>query len=238
MSINPRDSGDFDLKYKIERIPVTAFNPYLVSRTSFPLDRGTLELNGTWNVRNGIIQSDNHVLIVDPRTKGRIRSKDTKWIPMPLIMFLARDRGDVIDFEIPITGNLKHPKFHLSDVITDVVKNIFVKPATTPYRMKIKKLESEIEESSTLAWRVNQRVLDGPQRRMVKHISEFLTDHSGSSLIVHPMQYEAKEKEHILFYETKKKYYLITHSKRPKDFTDDDSLKVNEMSAKDDALVK
>ena len=29
------------------------FNPYLITYTSFPLDRGTIELNGTWNVRNG-----------------------------------------------------------------------------------------------------------------------------------------------------------------------------------------
>ena len=238
MSINPRDSGDFDLKYNIEKVSAAAFNPYLISRTSFPLDRGTLELNGLWNVRNSIIESNNHVLIIDPRITKRIRSGDTKWIPMPLIMSLTRDRGNVMDFEIPITGNLKHPKFHLADVITDVIKNIFVKPATTPYRMKVKELEAEIEQSLTMKWEMNQRVLEGRQRKFVKHISDFLKSNPKASLVVHPMQYEAKEKEHILFYETKKKYYLISHNKKLKDFTEDDSLAVNGMSPKDPALVK
>ena len=238
ISINPRDSGDFDLKYNIEKIPATAFNPYLISRTSFPLDRGTLELNGLWNVRNSMIESNNHVLIIDPRITKRVRSKDTKWIPMPLIMSLTRDRGNVMDYEVPITGNLKHPKFHVSDVIMDVIKNIFVKPATTPYRMKVKELETEIEKSLTMKWEMNQRVLEGRQRKFVKHISEFLKSHPDASLVVHPMQYEAKEKEHILFYETKKKYYLISHNKKVMDFTDDDSLEVNDMSPKDHDLVK
>jgi len=115
------------------------FNPYLISYTSFPLDRGTLELNGTWNVRNDQIESANHLLIIDPRVTKRLRKKDAKWIPMPLIMALIRERGNVIDYEIPITGSLKNPKFHLHDVLVDLIENIFVKPATTPYRMEVKK---------------------------------------------------------------------------------------------------
>ncbi|HMJ69028.1 MAG TPA: DUF748 domain-containing protein [Cyclobacteriaceae bacterium] len=238
MSINPRDSGDFDLKYNVEKIPATAFNPYLISITSFPLDRGTLELNGLWNVRNSIINSNNHVLIIDPRITKRVRNKDSKWIPMPLIMSLTRDRGNVMDYQVPITGDLKHPKFHLKDVITDVVKNIFVKPVTIPYQMEIKELEMEIEKSMTLKWEMSQPALVGHQRRFVKDISGFLKGHPDASLVVHPIQYEAKEKEHILFYETKKKYFLMTHHKQAKDFTEDDSLEVIRMSVKDRALVK
>ncbi|CAN5412935.1 hypothetical protein BH10BAC4_BH10BAC4_21210 [soil metagenome] len=238
ISINPKDSGDFDFKYNVQKVPAAAFNPYLVSMTSFPIDRGTLEINGLWNVRNGNIESKNHVLVIDPRVTKRIRNKDTKWIPMPLIMSLARDRGNVIDFEIPITGNLKHPKFHLSDVITDVIRNIFVKPATTPYRMEVKEVETEIEKSITVKWEMNQRSLTGHQLKFVKVVAEFLKSHPDASLAVHPIEYQAKEKEHILFYEAKKKYFLITHNKQIKDFTEDDSLEVDRMSAKDHALVK
>lgn len=238
LSINPKDSGDFDLKYSIEKVAATTFNPYLVSRTSFPLDRGTLELNGLWNVRNSRIKSNNHVLVIDPRVTKRIRNQDTKWIPMPLVMFLTRDRGNVMDFEIPITGDLKHPRFHIRDVITDVVENIFVKPATIPYNMKVRGLEKNIEKSLTMKWEVSQRVPESNQRKFLKHISEFLKDNPSASLVVTPMEYEARELEHILFYETKKKFYLISNNKKAKDFTVEDSLKVVEMSPKDDALVK
>jgi hypothetical protein len=237
LSINPKDSSDFDLKYSIEKIPAARFNPYLISLTSFPLDRGTLELYGLWHVRNGRIFSDNHVVIVDPTITKRVRNKDTHWVPMPLIMSVIRDRGNVIDYEIPITGNLKDPKFHLNDVIGDALKNIFVKPATTPYRMVVKKLETEIEESLTLKWEPNQGILTEHQHTFVKTISKFLKNHAEASVVVHPFEFEAKEKEHILFYETKKKYFLLTHNKQAKDFTQHDSLAVIKMSVKDDALV-
>jgi Domain of Unknown Function (DUF748) len=238
VSINPKDSGDFDMKYTIGKVPATVFNPYLVSKTSFPLDRGTLEVNGLWNVRNGIIKSNNHVLVIDPRVTKRVRNKDTKWIPMPLIMSLARERGNVIDYEVPISGNLQHPKFHLGDVISDVVKNIFVKPVTIPYRMEVKAAEVEIEKSLTIKWDMNQWSITDHQLKFVKSIAGFLKDHPAASLVVHPMEFEVKEKEHILFYESKKKYYLITHHKQARDFTEKDSLTVCEMSAKDHAFVK
>ena len=238
ISINPKDSGDFDMKYVFEKIPVTVFNPYLISFTSFPLDRGTLELNGLWNVRNGQIKSSNHVVVIDPRVTKRVRNKDTKWMPMPLIMAFIRERGNVIDYEVPITGNLKNPKFHLRDVIFDLVKNIFVKPPTTPYREEVKDIETEIEKALTVKWEMRQNSLLPQQEKFVKKISGFLKDNPEASLTVHPIQYAVKEKEHILFFEAKKKYFLLTHHKSVKDFTEKDSLEVSKMSVKDGALVK
>ena len=93
LSINPKDSGDFDLNYNIKRVPATLFNPYLISFTSFPLNKGIIELNGVWNVRNGIIKSRNRLEIIDPHVAKRIRNKDTKWLPMWLVMAIIRDRG-------------------------------------------------------------------------------------------------------------------------------------------------
>jgi hypothetical protein len=237
VSINPKDSGDFDLKYNLEKLPASLFNPYLISYTSFPLDRGTLEINGLWNVRNGEIKSSNHLVVIDPRVSKRVRNKDMKWLPMPLIMAFIRERGNVIDYEIPISGNLKNPNFHLRDVIFDVVKNIFVKPPTTPYRLEVKDVETEIEKLQTMKWELRQYELRPHQQKFVKKIAAFLKDNPEASLNVHPMVYDLKEREYILFFETKKKYYLISHPAATTNFSEDDSLSVSAMSAKDAGLV-
>ncbi len=110
LSIDPNDSSYYNLNYHIENIPVALFNPYTVTFTSFPLNRGTIELNGDWNVLGGNIDSKNHLIIVDPRSTKRVRGKDKRWLPLPLIFAFIRERGDVIDYEIPITGSLKNPK--------------------------------------------------------------------------------------------------------------------------------
>ena len=238
LRIDPRTNKDFDINYKLEKVPVTLFNPYITSYTSFPLNRGTLELFGNWQVRNNMIQSKNHLIVIDPRISKKIRKKDTRWLPVPLIMFFVRERGNVIDYEIPITGDLKNPKFHFTDPIIDAVKNIFVKPATAAYRFEVKSLETEIEKSHALVWYMRQTTITKNQEKFLNKISNFLKNNPESSLLVQPMMYADKEKESILFFEAKKKYYLSYKEKNKKQMTEDDSLAIEKMSSKDSSFVK
>ncbi len=160
LSINPKDSSDFDLKYNFQKLPVSMFNPYLIKYTAFPLDRGTIEIKGLWKVRNGQIVSTNHLVIIDPRVGEKSRNKFASWLPLNLAMFFVKERGNVIDYDVPITGNLNNPKFILRDVIVDALKNIFVKPLTTPYRFEVRNTETEIENWLSLKWEMRRNYLN------------------------------------------------------------------------------
>ena len=51
VSINPKDTSDFDLHVNVQKLPATLFNPYLITQSSFPLDRGTIELKAEWKYK-------------------------------------------------------------------------------------------------------------------------------------------------------------------------------------------
>lgn len=237
LSINPNDSSDFDLDYLLQKLPVAMFNPYFIQYTSFPLDRGTISVNGTWNVRNGNISSVNHLVIIDPRLTVRKKTTDIKRLPMKLIMAFVRERGNVIDYEVPISGDLKDPKFNLRDVIFDVLGNVFVKPATTAYRMEVKYTELEIEKSLTLKWEMRGSSLSREQERFVERMADFLVKNPDASITVSPQQYSVKEKEYILLFEAKKKYFMTTESKDETYFSREDAATVEKMSIKDEKFV-
>lgn len=232
LSINPKDSSDFDLHYNLKKIPLTVFNPYLISYTSFPMDRGQISAEGSWNVRNGIIRSKNHLIILHPHISKRIRNKDSKWIPIPLIMAFVRERKEVIDYEVPITGNLKNPKFHIKDVVLDLLKNIVIKPPTTPKLFQDEIIDYQIDEALTLKWELSQSAPNSEQEDFIVEATQFLRDHPEASLLVTPFQYPTKEKEHILFYEAKKKFFLHTSS----NFTEEDSVFIVKMSIRDSSF--
>jgi hypothetical protein len=237
ISVNPKDTSDFDLQYHINKLTLSMFNPYTITYTSFPIDRGTMEFNGDWRVRNGNIKSMNHLVVIDPRTTRRIRNKDTKWIPVPLVLSFVRERGNVIDYEIPITGDLKDPKFNLMNVINDLLRNIFVKPPSTPYRLQVKNIENEIEKSLTLKWQMRQNSLFEEQEEFIENIAEFLEKSRDAVLAVHPNEYAMKEKEYILFYEAKKKYYSETNNKKLESLSREDEETIDKMSVKDSLFV-
>jgi len=233
LHLNPKDKEDFDMSFRMSNLSAPMFNPFLVKYTSFPLDRGSVELQSEWTVRNGQISSMNHLILLDPRVTKRVKNKDTKWIPMPLIMAFVREYGNVIDYEIPIKGDLNDPKFKYRDIIFDLLKNILIKPPTTPYRMNVKSIEAKVEKSLTLVWSRRQTKLRPPQERFVKKIAEFLKDNPEASISIYPIQYTEKEKESILFYEAKKKYFLVTRHKKEASFTEEDSVLVEKMSTID-----
>jgi hypothetical protein len=238
ISVNPRDTNDFDLNYKVSHLPLTLFNPYVITFTSFPLDRGTLEFSGNWKVRNGKINSANHIVMNDPHITRTMTKREGKKLPLPLILAFVRERDNFVDYNIPITGDLKDPKFNLWNVVTDALANIFIKPASLPYVVEVDHINNELEKFLTVKWMPRQTTLSEQQERFLKKIKSFLKDNKEASITITPINYADKEKEYILYYAAKKKYFLATHKKDAASYSQDDSIAVDKMSVKESDFLR
>ena len=232
-SINPRDSDSFDLDYTLNNVPVSVFNPYIISYTSFPFDRGILHVDGKWVVRKGIIQSTNHLVVTDPQVGMRNKNLGNKWLPLGFLTDLVRDRHRMIDYYIPVTGNLKKPNYHLSSVLWGIIKNLLVKPPTLPFDEKAKEELKATDESLALEWEVNKTELQSKEEKFVKKVAKFLAKNPDASITVIPEEYEVREKEHIAFFEAKKIYYVSLHGGNSKSLTSKDTDIIDKFSIKD-----
>ncbi|MFN8285719.1 MAG: DUF748 domain-containing protein [Chitinophagales bacterium] len=235
--VTPKDFGNFDLAYSVKELAVPDLNPYTITYTSFPFKSGTINFNGNWKVRNRNIESMNHLVILNPQLTKRIKKKDTRWIPMPLILAVVKEPGNYIDYEIPIRGNLNDPKVNVWDIILDVLRNLFVKPPTTPYRVYVKNLQNEVEKYQIFRWNMHQVNLSKKQEKFAEKLAEFMKKNPEAKVYIQPVSFEAKEKEHFLLYEAKKKYFLMTNKKSADAFSEEDSLAVEKMSVKDSQFV-
>jgi len=233
LSISPIDSSYFDLNFKFKNIPLPMFNPYFTTYTTFPMDRGNIEIRGDWKVRDGEINSMNHLTVIDPRITKRIKNKNNTWIPLPIIMAFVRERGNVIDYEVPINGNLGDPTIKFRDIILDVLKNIFVKPITTPYRMKVSNVESELEKSHTIKWPYLESQLTFQQENYIEKIAKYLDKNPKAEIVIKPLLYTIKESELALLFEAKKMFYLNKKSIKESSLTEKDSLLIVNLSIKD-----
>jgi hypothetical protein len=233
--VNPDNNSDFTISSYLQKVPASMFNPYTITYTSYPLNRGTLEFNSIWNIKDGKIHSNNHLLIIDPKITKRVKNENVRWIPTPLIMTFAREYGNVIDYHIPINGDLKSPKFNLSDVLLDLLENILVKPVTSPYSLEVRSLERKIEKLRTIKWPMRQNLLRRNQEKFIKEVAEFLKKNPETTITIQPRLYAVKEKEYILFFEAKKKYFS---SKRGGVITEQDSVEIDRMSVKDSMFIR
>lgn len=238
LSMNPENEENFDFAYEFRDVSAPMFNPYIATFTSYQLDRGTIEMHGEWHVNNSRINSLNHFLVIDPQDTKRVRGKDTKWIPLPLIMSFVRERGSVIDYQIPVKGDLNDPEFKIWDIISDLLRNILVKPPTTPYRLEVRNVENKIEKIMRVTWKMRQYRIEEGQDRFMKNISDFLKKNPEAHLVIQPVFHVAKEKENLLLFEAKKKYFFLSRNEKVGPLSKDDSMKVEKLSSKDSSFIR
>lgn len=233
LSVNPLDSSYFDLTYNFEKLPLPMFNPYLTTYTSYPLDKGTLEFHGVWKVRDGKIDSDNHVVILDPRVAKRTINRGNNWLPLPLAVSFVRERANVVDYQIPIKGDLNDPKFKLNDVIFSLLENIFLKPVTIPYRMEVRNVEKEIEKSLFIKWPHLESELTRAQTQFIDRMVKFLKDNPDAVLKITPNFYDKKERELALLFLAKKQFFMMKSGIKTSEISDKDIDQISKISIKD-----
>lgn len=236
--VDPNDFGNFNLKYNLSNFPIPFFNPYLITLTSHPFDKGMLELNGQWHVVNKQINSENHVLLDNPTTTDKIKNAGAKKIPVPLILAFVRDVNRKIDISLPITGDLKNPSYHLGDAIWQVIENIFVKPPTFPVRAVKQSEKQEKEDFIMMEWKLTQSKMEDEQKDQLRKISFYLLFHPKAQVIITPRYYEEREKEMLVLYAAKKKYYEAINKKADSQITENDSIEISKMSIKDKSFIK
>lgn len=239
ISMDPDNEENLDMEYEFRDISASMFNPYIATYTSYQLDRGEIEMHGEWHIRNSVINALNHFLVIDPQDTKRVRGKDTKWVPLPLIMSFVRERGSVIDYQIPVKGDLNSPDFKLGDIISDILRNILVKPPTTPYRLQVQNVENKIEKTLSVKWKMRQHAIEEGQERFMKDIAKFMKENPEARLIAQPVFHVAKEKENLLLFEAKKKYYIQAgKSKEKGSLSERDSMDVEKLSSKDPDFIR
>jgi len=237
LNVNPVDFGDFTLSYNIGNIPMPLFNPYTVTYTSFPFNNGKLALNGTWVVKDKQIGSTNHLVVQNATLAERVKKNDSKKLPMRVLLFFVRDIGRQIDLTIPITGNLKDPKYHFRSVIVQVIKNVFIKPPSFPF-LKIQTIMAvENNNYDIVEWPLMSSKMNFVQEAQLRKISRYLMFHPDERIVIVPCYYEEREKEALLFFEAKKKFYTVINHKSDSQLTARDSNEIALMSVKNPAFV-
>jgi hypothetical protein len=133
-TLNPRLVGDVtDLALRSKGIDLTPFGPYSQRYVGYALERGKLDLDMRYRVKQRKLKAEN-VVRVDQLTLGeKTDSPDAPKFPMGLALAVLTDRDGVMTLDVPIEGNLDDPEFRLGRVIWHAVLNVLEKVAVAPF---------------------------------------------------------------------------------------------------------
>jgi len=135
-TIHPVVSDLFvDLKVMFNDIDLSAFSPYAGKYVGYGISKGKLNLDLAYLINKNELDSKNDVFL-DQFTFGRkVESPDAVSLPVKLGVALLKDRNGEIKLNLPVTGRLDDPEFSITKIIFQIIKNLLVKAAASPFKL-------------------------------------------------------------------------------------------------------
>lgn len=114
---------------------LTPLTGYLEKYGGHPLLKGRLTTRLHYRVDNGKLQAENRIEVDQLTLGARNNSPDATSLPLRLGVALLKDSNGRIELDLPVSGDLTDPKFRLGPVIFQVIGNVLVKAAASPFKL-------------------------------------------------------------------------------------------------------
>ncbi len=166
---------NMDVDFQIKGVFLTRFSPYSRFYTAHPFLEGAVTFTSTNSIKDYYLQSDNHLLIEQIEVGDKLKTSSGNSLPMKFAVALIRNVNGNVDLDIPIEGQLEDPKYKLGKIIWQVIKNIVVKAASTPFRLLADAFNVDENDLKTIYFNSGQTNLEKRQIKSLNSISRVLS---------------------------------------------------------------
>lgn len=135
-TINPlRDDLFVDLTISFKDIELSPATPYSGTYLGYSVERGKLFLDLKYHIEQKQLRSENRIFIDQFTFGNRVESQKATKLPVRLGLALLQDRKGEIHLDVPVTGRTDDPQFSIWRLVFQVLKNLLVKAATSPFAL-------------------------------------------------------------------------------------------------------
>ncbi|MBI5484770.1 MAG: DUF748 domain-containing protein [Deltaproteobacteria bacterium] len=177
--INPlREDLFVDLKVSFKDIDLSPVTPYSGTYLGYTVEKGKLFLDLKYLIDKKQLNSENNIFI-DQFTFGKkVESEKATSLPVRLAIALLKDRKGEIHLDLPVTGRTDDPKFSIWGVVWQVVKNLIVKAATSPFAL-LSSMFGGGQDFSSVQFAVGSSMLSAAEEQKLAALAKVLTDRPG-----------------------------------------------------------
>lgn len=177
--INPlRDDLFVDLTISFKDIELSPATPYSGTYLGYEIDKGKLFLDLKYHIENKKLEASNKVF-VDQFTFGKsVDSAKATKLPVRLGIALLKDRNGQINLDLPVSGRTDDPKFSIWGVVWQVVVNLFVKAATSPFAL-LSSMMGSSEDLSSVSFAPGSAMLAPSEEKKLTTLASALSQRPG-----------------------------------------------------------
>lgn len=146
-SFDPKDLRNVTLDLDVDNMLLHQLDAYGRWYAAHPLEDGALHYGSHTVLHDGLIDSQNALRVDRLKVGRKVDEHDPEIyvLPLRLAAGLLKDVHGVVEFDVPVKGDLKDPEFKVWPIIWQVLKNLVVKAATAPGRLLVRAFDGADE---------------------------------------------------------------------------------------------
>jgi len=132
---NRNDFSNQQININLQNFGLKLVSPYCKSYTAYDITTGNMNFESKTHIKNNDINSSNIVDVYKMNVGNKHKELKVKYnVPLKLALYIMKDKDEKINFNLPVKGNTKDPKFSYSQIVWQTVVNLLVKVALSPVK--------------------------------------------------------------------------------------------------------
>jgi len=173
--INPLTQDKFtEIEVLFKGIELTTFTPYSGKFAGYKIEKGKLSLELDYKLSKSELIAENRV-VLDQLTLGEeTDSEDATSLPVNFALSLLKDSNGVIDFNLPIRGNVDSPDFHYGSLVWGALGNLIVGIVSSPFSALANLAGGDSEGLDFVVFSANSSELSDAEKTKLDSLSRAL----------------------------------------------------------------
>ncbi|WP_282126529.1 AsmA family protein [Marinifilum flexuosum] len=174
LNFNLQEVHDFNLRARLTGLELMSFSPYTEFYIARPITQGTFNYHCSIDMKPDHMDNQNNIKISEFDFGKKTKDPNTIKAPVRLALYLLKDQNDIIQFDLPVSGNPNEPDFKLGRIIWKTLMNFLVKTAAKPFGILGSITGTNPEDIETIQLNYTSVSLDDKEKSTLKDISEIL----------------------------------------------------------------
>lgn len=202
----PQNPLNFDVDFVVKGFQMGDISPFTLTYAGHPIFDGDLMYTGHTVVNNGILQSENKVIIYDLQVGDKAKGNFLVAIPLKFAVFLLKDKNGVVNLNMPMEGNLNDPQFKVGPLIWQVVKQNLEKAVAAPGKLLASQAGIDPKEIQYVAFNPFDTTLSESAKNTLLKLDELLGKKPGLQINFAYFQPSNVEVQAYVYQKAKEQY--------------------------------
>jgi hypothetical protein len=132
---NRKDFSNQQIFMNMQNFGLKQVSSYCKAYTAYDITSGNMNFETRTNIKNNDITSNNIVDVYKMDVGKKHQEMKPKYnLPLKFALYIMKDKDEKINFNLPVKGNMKDPKFSYSQILWQTVGNLMIKVALSPVK--------------------------------------------------------------------------------------------------------